>query len=458
MSTTVDPALEAAVWDLEPLVEAKGPAGVEELLNEARERAAAFAESHHGQVADLGPEGLADAMHELGAIYDLAGRAGSYAMLWFTLDTTDPARGALIQRARELGRGHRDPAAVLRAGVEPAPRRARGGAAGRGPPRLLPPPSAQPAPLPPTPAERAGGARDDGAGRNRLLRVSAAVHRADLGRRGRPARRRRAGLAGSRAQPPPAPRPPAARAGRSGHHRGVAPGRAHARVPVQHAARRQDHQGPPARLPALAGLAQPRQRGERRVRRSPDRGRLRPLRAGPPLVPAQGAPARPRPARVLGSHGPAERHRGADPLRRGALDRAGLLFGLLARARRGRGGLLRRRLHRRPATAGQARRRFLLVHGPVAPPVRDAQLHRAPLRRARAGARARPRRARRAGSAAGHLPVHNPADAGGDGVDLRRDDRARAPAGARARTRRSGCRCWPARSTAPSARSSARSP
>lgn len=84
-------------------MESKGPAGVEELLTEARDRAADFAERHRGQVAELGPEGLADAMHELAAISDLTGRAGSYAMLSFTIDTTDPARGALIQRARELG-------------------------------------------------------------------------------------------------------------------------------------------------------------------------------------------------------------------------------------------------------------------------------------------------------------------------------------------------------------------
>ena len=103
MSATVDPALEAASWDLEPLVESKGPAGVEELLNEARDRAAEFAQAHRGRVDELGPEGLADAMHELAAIFDMTGRAGSYAMLSFTLDTTDPGRGALIQRARELG-------------------------------------------------------------------------------------------------------------------------------------------------------------------------------------------------------------------------------------------------------------------------------------------------------------------------------------------------------------------
>ncbi len=83
-------------------MESKGPAGVEELLAEARDRAASFAENHRGQVSELGPEGLADAMHELGAIYDLASRAGHYAMLNFTLDTGDPARGALMQRTREL--------------------------------------------------------------------------------------------------------------------------------------------------------------------------------------------------------------------------------------------------------------------------------------------------------------------------------------------------------------------
>ena len=100
----MDPALQAAAWDLEPLVESKGAAGVEELLDEARDRAAAVRGAPpRVRWPSWAPTGLADAMHELAAIFDLAGRAGSYAMLSFTLDTTDPARGALIQRARELG-------------------------------------------------------------------------------------------------------------------------------------------------------------------------------------------------------------------------------------------------------------------------------------------------------------------------------------------------------------------
>jgi oligoendopeptidase F len=98
-----DPSAEAAAWDLEPLVHGRGPAGVEELLAQARERAQAFAERHRGRVSELDPPALAAAMAELGELSDLAGRAGSYAVLSFSLDTADPARGALLQRARERG-------------------------------------------------------------------------------------------------------------------------------------------------------------------------------------------------------------------------------------------------------------------------------------------------------------------------------------------------------------------
>jgi oligoendopeptidase F len=103
VSATADRNLEAANWDLEPLVEQRGPEAVETMLTEARERAEAFAGTYRGRVAELDSDELAEAMRELGAIHDLGGRAGSYAMLSFSLDTADPERGARMQKARELG-------------------------------------------------------------------------------------------------------------------------------------------------------------------------------------------------------------------------------------------------------------------------------------------------------------------------------------------------------------------
>jgi oligoendopeptidase F len=103
VSATVDEQLEAANWDLEPLVENRGPEAVEAMLTEARERAEAFAGSYKGRVDQLDAAELAEAMQELGAIHDLGGRAGSYAVLSYSLDTADPERGARMQKARELG-------------------------------------------------------------------------------------------------------------------------------------------------------------------------------------------------------------------------------------------------------------------------------------------------------------------------------------------------------------------
>jgi oligoendopeptidase F len=103
VSATVDEKLEAANWDLGPLVDGRGPDAVEELLVEARERAERFAEAYRGRVTGLESAELARAMRELAEIHELGGRAGSYAMLSFSLDTADPERGARIQKARELG-------------------------------------------------------------------------------------------------------------------------------------------------------------------------------------------------------------------------------------------------------------------------------------------------------------------------------------------------------------------
>jgi oligoendopeptidase F len=104
-----DPSLEAVAWNLEPLLDGAGSeeaaAAVDRLLDEALSRAHTFSGRHAGKVAELDSNGLAGAMRELEAIHDLAGRAGSYAMLRFSTDTADPERGALLQRVQEKGTG-----------------------------------------------------------------------------------------------------------------------------------------------------------------------------------------------------------------------------------------------------------------------------------------------------------------------------------------------------------------
>ena len=97
-----DPQLEPG-WDLDPLVDGDGETGVERQLAEAARRADAFAERHEGKLAELSSDGLAEAMHELAEISELAGRAGSYASLRFATDTADPKRGALVAKVQELG-------------------------------------------------------------------------------------------------------------------------------------------------------------------------------------------------------------------------------------------------------------------------------------------------------------------------------------------------------------------
>ncbi|HYI98660.1 MAG TPA: M3 family oligoendopeptidase [Thermoleophilaceae bacterium] len=98
-----DEALEAARWDLQPLVHGRGAEGVLALLDEAQQSADLFAESYRDRVAELDAAELAEAMRELEEIGDRVGRAGSYAALDFSVDTQDPERGALMQQAQERG-------------------------------------------------------------------------------------------------------------------------------------------------------------------------------------------------------------------------------------------------------------------------------------------------------------------------------------------------------------------
>ncbi len=104
--TVTDPDLQKVEWDLSHLLDGAGAdpqAAVDALLGEAQKRADAFAASYAGKLASLDGPKLIAAMHELAAIQEVAGRAGTYVHLAFSIDTADPAIGALLQRVEEKG-------------------------------------------------------------------------------------------------------------------------------------------------------------------------------------------------------------------------------------------------------------------------------------------------------------------------------------------------------------------
>jgi oligoendopeptidase F len=102
-----DPELEQVTWNLSDLIAGAGPddpqAAVDALLEDAKTRAEAFAGKYSGKVASLDGPGLVGLMRELAEIEEIAARAGTYAHLSFSVDTVDPARGALLQRVEEKG-------------------------------------------------------------------------------------------------------------------------------------------------------------------------------------------------------------------------------------------------------------------------------------------------------------------------------------------------------------------
>ncbi len=92
--------VEDVAWNLEPLVEGKGAAGVDELIDRAEAMVPAMLD-RKGQVAAMDAASLVDFMQTMSDLQELIGRAASYAGLRFAVDTSDPSNGALMQRVQE---------------------------------------------------------------------------------------------------------------------------------------------------------------------------------------------------------------------------------------------------------------------------------------------------------------------------------------------------------------------
>jgi oligoendopeptidase F len=100
-ATPSDPELDAVAWDLEPLVDGDGREGVDARLSDALAQAQSFAERYGGKMGELDGATLKQAMRALAGIQELVGRSGTYAALRFSVDTADPAVGALLALVQE---------------------------------------------------------------------------------------------------------------------------------------------------------------------------------------------------------------------------------------------------------------------------------------------------------------------------------------------------------------------
>ena len=89
--TTIDVTAEAVAWDLETLLPEPGEAGVHALLARADELVTELVGARE-QIASFDAGALAEFLTRLVDLNDAIGRAGNYAGLQFSTDTTDPAQ------------------------------------------------------------------------------------------------------------------------------------------------------------------------------------------------------------------------------------------------------------------------------------------------------------------------------------------------------------------------------
>lgn len=91
--------LEAAVWNLEPIVDHQGEAGARRLLEQARSRAETFSSTFTGRLAELEVDALVGAVRELTEIRELLWRASGYGRMRAYADSADSTAGALCGAA-----------------------------------------------------------------------------------------------------------------------------------------------------------------------------------------------------------------------------------------------------------------------------------------------------------------------------------------------------------------------
>jgi oligoendopeptidase F len=100
MSAADVSAVDDVTWDLETLLPEAGPAGVDQLLDQAAALADQI-ETYRDKISGLDNAQIAALLRLQGELGDLMSRAGSYAGLRFSVATDDPEVGALMARTEE---------------------------------------------------------------------------------------------------------------------------------------------------------------------------------------------------------------------------------------------------------------------------------------------------------------------------------------------------------------------
>ncbi len=92
---------EEVVWDLSDLYASHDDPKIEIDLKETDKRAEQLAREYRGRIDSITPQELLKLLKDYENILDLAGRISTFACLYWSTNTEDPARGALLQKITE---------------------------------------------------------------------------------------------------------------------------------------------------------------------------------------------------------------------------------------------------------------------------------------------------------------------------------------------------------------------
>ncbi|MFP4050433.1 MAG: M3 family oligoendopeptidase [Thermoplasmata archaeon] len=105
MSNNKSSSADGIEWNLDDLYEGPDDEKLKKDLENTPKEAEKFRDRYRGKIeeCELSPSEFRDAMKEYEDIYERISKAGSYANLYYSLDTQDPDRGALLQKAQKKG-------------------------------------------------------------------------------------------------------------------------------------------------------------------------------------------------------------------------------------------------------------------------------------------------------------------------------------------------------------------